>query len=784
MKHTRLVPVTIALATLFLPCRASAAEAKSYVQELNLDFEAADQPQGWFTGGEGYAVSVDKSVQHAGKRSLRIAFEKSGRFGVATGTFPTADARGKRLRLIGYLKAENITTGWAGLWMRVDGPDGVLGFDNMQKRGVTGTKDWARYEIVLDVPEEATNINFGALLTGDGTVWVDTLSFEYAESAKPPPTVVVKGVVKDPEGNPVAGAHVAVVGPMSGRAAGRGRSAAGGRFAIKVPAGKYAITATARGFAAAFNQPSRLGPEETAHDQVVTLGRDGFLLAGRVSDDAGRPVVGVAVRFYRLSGDEGDIFYTETDDKGRYSVKLIPGDGYTVTLESKDHIASPQDARSGADQTVNLEVVRRGPAPDDVVAWVKRRAIALKTPEAEQGFEDMRPLRKIVGKARVVALGEATHGTREFFQLKHRILEFLVETMGFTVFAIEANWPESLAINDYVLHGKGNAKEALAGIYFWTWNTEEVLELIEWMRRYNADRKHKRKIKFCGFDMQTTIVAAREALAYLDKVDPEYAKTVDSLLDPLKSPQAGDAYKAMPQEARTALGDGIDKMLERLDARRRRYVSSSSERGWVLGRQHAVILRQAVKMFAGEGRGFGARDEAMAANIEWILETEPPGTRVVAWAHNGHVSHDRQSGAAPMGSHLAESLGDKYVVFGFAFNQGSFQAIDWTRGRGKGRGLCEHTVGPAPPENLGALFARSGIPIFVLDLRKIPERGTLAKWLGAPRPMRSIGAVFSGEENMSYPIVLGQHFDAMVFVDKTTRARPVKRERTPPGAGR
>jgi hypothetical protein len=72
-------------------------------------------------------------------------------------------------------------------------------------------------------------------------------------------------------------------------------------------------------------------------------------------------------------------------------------------------------------------------------------------------------------------MGEATHGSREFFQMKHRMLEFLAEKMGFTVFAIEANWPESLAVNDFVLNGEGDPAVALAGMYFWTWNTEEVL---------------------------------------------------------------------------------------------------------------------------------------------------------------------------------------------------------------------------------------------------------------------------------------------------------------------
>ena len=139
---------------------------------------------------------------------------------------------------------------------------------------------------------------------------------------------------------------------------------------------------------------------------------------------------------------------TEADGQGRYELDPVPGDGFMILVESDDHVASPVSAESGVDRIVDITLVRLGPAPDEVVAWVKDHAIPLKTAEAEHGFEDMEPLKKLVGDARVVALGEATHGSREFFQLKHRMLEFLVEEMGFTVFAIEANWPESLAVNE------------------------------------------------------------------------------------------------------------------------------------------------------------------------------------------------------------------------------------------------------------------------------------------------------------------------------------------------
>jgi erythromycin esterase len=746
----------------------------SAIEGLNLDFEAADVPEIWYAGGEGYVAVIDRDEKHAGERSLRIEFREQGNFGVATNQFPVDAARGQRLRLSGFLRTKDITTGWAGLWMRVDGSDGVLAFDNMQQRGITGTTGWTRYEVVLDVPDDATNINFGALLTGNGTAWVDSLAFEFAEPEAPPPIVAVTGVVAGPDGRPVGGAHVALVRAMSDRATGRTRSDAEGRFVLEVPAGEYAITVTAKDLTAAYVAPTPFGPDNVADERRVTLGAGGFTIQGTVSDDAGKPVPGAVVRVLRRSNDVADIFYTETDARGHYALDPLPGDGFVILVDSEDHIALPADAEGGVDQTLDLTLVRLGPAPDEVVSWVKRTAIPLETVEAEHGFADMQPLKAVVGDARVVALGEATHGTREFFQLKHRMLEFLVEEMGFTVFAIEANWPECLAINDYVLDGKGDAVEALNGIYFWTWNTEEVLEQIEWMRRYNADPAHENKVKFYGFDMQTPTVAARQAISYLEHVDSEYGKTIADRFEALRQEMAVRDLQSISEEDRRALEESIREVLNRFDTNRDTWVERTDERQWGLARQKVVLLRQVLKMLSGGD--FNARDKAMADNLEWILETEPPGTRVAIWAHNGHIARGGSDAMESMGTHLDRSLGDDYVVLGFAFNKGSFQAIDWTQGRGKGRGLREHTVGPAPEGHWGAAFARTGLPIFVLDLRRIPSEGPVAGWFGVPHPMREIGAAFAGEEQMSHPVVLGDRYDGIIFVDETTRARPVKRK--------
>jgi erythromycin esterase len=144
-----------------------------------------------------------------------------------------------------------------------------------------------------------------------------------------------------------------------------------------------------------------------------------------------------------------------------------------------------------------------------VTDWIASHAIRLETVEARHGFDDLQPLKKVIGSARIVALGEATHGTREFFQLKHRLLEFLATEMGFTIFSIEASMPESYRVNDFVLTGEGDPARLLKGMYFWTWNTEEVLDMILWIREFNQSGTGR--LEFTGFDMQTPTAA--EAIA-------------------------------------------------------------------------------------------------------------------------------------------------------------------------------------------------------------------------------------------------------------------------------
>ncbi|MEM9489765.1 MAG: erythromycin esterase family protein, partial [Myxococcota bacterium] len=308
---------------------------------------------------------------------------------------------------------------------------------------------------------------------------------------------------------------------------------------------------------------------------------------------------------------------------------------------------------------------------------------------------------------------------------------------------------------------------------FWTWDTEEVLALIEWMRRYNADpnNRHKRKLHFYGYDMQYPPVAIAELVAYARRVDPKWAVRLDARSGLLRNQLIYEPYMALKPDQRRALYDTIVQAKAQLVANRQRYAQITGTRAWTYAHLHAAILGQALDVIRGDQVDYQVRDRAMADNLRWLLDTQPEGTKIVSWAHNSHVSHTSSGQVRPMGFFLREALGDDHVNFGFAFNEGSFQARDWTQGYENPGHLAAHTMGPAPAGNVGAELARVGFPIFVLDLRG-PPRGVVATWLGSSHPMRVVGSVFTNSQHMTSDTVLTEHFDGLIFVDRMTRARP------------
>ena len=395
--------------------------------------------------------------------------------------------------------------------------------------------------------------------------------------------------------------------------------------------------------------------------------------------------------------------------------------------------------------------------------WIRSHAIRLQSVEAGQGFDDMQPLAGVVGDARLVALGEATHGTREFFQLKHRMVEFLARQKGFTIFSIEANMPEAYRLNDFVLKGEGDPKQLIEGMYFWTWDTEEFLKMILWMREFN--RQGKGRIEFTGFDMQNPKLAMKTVQSFVGTNDKAFEATVEPIYEEVmqRTKQAWSDEESPSQKQSDHLMAGkCRQVMEHLDQNRSSFLQAGLEVktvDWAI--QNARIVMQYALLRGGEQ----SRDQSMAENVEWIAD-DNPGAKIVLWAANGHVRYAPFPDFNPMGRYLRERFGRGIVSFGFSFNEGSFRAVE------TGRIPREFTVKPLPKGSLDRTLASVGIPLFALDLRDLPKDGPVARWYAKPHPMRNIGGVYS-EKRADSPDPIAstswpQAFDVIVFVDRTT----------------
>ncbi|WP_224246249.1 erythromycin esterase family protein [Hyalangium gracile] len=594
------------------------------------------------------------------------------------------------------------------------------------------------------------------------------------------PRHVLSGKVLGPGGEPIAGARVGLTprAPAWDLRQDAPRTivetGADGSFqAGPLESLAYSVGVYAPSGAVAFGPAVTREREEQVPPVELRLSSSPATLEGAVWDEAGTPVPGAEVRIARLAIPYDDVAYLPPSPDGRYRVTLTPGQ-YAVIARVKGYLPSSKVVTVEATGlTLNLRLEQSPDAAQRqaAIAWVKQKALPLRAVEAGNGFEDLQPLKKVLQDVQVVALGEATHGTREFFQLKHRMLEFLATELGYTLFAIESDVADAHAVNTYVLTGQGDAAQVLAGLGFW--NNEEVLELIRWMRRYNEDPSHTRKLTFHGVDMQGSVKAVETVAEYLLKVDAPFASRVKERLAPLADKkQWFRTLQTLSAEDKKSLAGFVDEVLARFDARKQEYVRGSDARQWARMRHTASVLRQLMERHVSGNRE--VRDRSMAENLRWAMEYEGPETKAVVWAHNGHVTRTQDDGMEwPMGRHLARELGRKLYVFGFAFHQGGFQAWNISRSPAEGRrGMVDFFVPPAPEDTLDAMLGASGLSLAALDLRTVP-RGPVYEWWRHTHRTRSLGFVYSDE---GYPLNLVrplEAYDGLLFVERTTPARPL-----------
>jgi len=396
------------------------------------------------------------------------------------------------------------------------------------------------------------------------------------------------------------------------------------------------------------------------------------------------------------------------------------------------------------------------------------------TPNNTSDFDDLIPLEALLKDRKVVGMGEATHGTKEFFNMKSKMFKFLVTHCGYRIFTIEATYGGTLKVNDYILYGKGDVLSAMRGMGYWTWDTEEVKDLIEWMKTHNTGKPENEKLKFYGFDPQSykgPAIALADYVGEFDKQNlDEFVKGLSILTD------SSDLFFENPKYVNTSYHGNeqvaeISSFIQKWFAEKENpYKSASGKTKYDLAHFNLLVLQQALllKKSSEENYGF-LRDSCMAQNLRWIYELEQ--AKMFAWAHNGHICKSLNSfekDRVCMGIFLDSIFGSAYYTIGFVFNKGNFQAFSWETKK-----MQVFTLPEYRKNTLSNALALAGPEAFFIDLtttnnKLFSTKGNVYYIGGGFRP-----AIW---ERYSKPIIAKKQFDGLIFINTTTSAVPIDRK--------
>ncbi|HYC90658.1 MAG TPA: erythromycin esterase family protein [Thermoanaerobaculia bacterium] len=369
-------------------------------------------------------------------------------------------------------------------------------------------------------------------------------------------------------------------------------------------------------------------------------------------------------------------------------------------------------------------------------SWLRARAVPALDP----------------GDAQVVALGDVTHATHEIYAAKQVIVPQLV-ARGFRVLAFEAPYTEYKALDDYVLHGTGDPAAALNLPLYWFWDTNEILELVQWARAQNAAGLTP-PIRIEGVDPTSPRVTAAEVVAYLRRVDPAFAASAEATYRCIREGYGGAEWCRRDIAAiRTVM-----------EARRAQYELASSAEEFEEMLHAARVVEQGERVLA---EGFNVRDEPMAENI---LRRVARGEKVIVIGHNEHwgrtpyVLDDPHSFIRSAGSILGERLGDRYFVLGSLLLEGTFLAVEYTPGVRSGEIRLQTMTAPSH-DDFALLLSQSR-----LDSMILPLRGVLPAWLAGTHRLRFAGSTVPSRDRatLDVPADLGKKFDAVLYVKTST----------------
>lgn len=417
----------------------------------------------------------------------------------------------------------------------------------------------------------------------------------------------------------------------------------------------------------------------------------------------------------------------------------------------------------------------------ETAAWLRRQAIPIECGTATDLAALGGPLRGV----KIVGMGEVTHGTREFFRLKLRLLRHLVTELGFNVLAIEAGHSAAQAVNDHVVNGRGDRSAVLTGLGSVMWDVEEFAEALDWLRAHNDSAADARKVRFYGLDIWNTEVGRERVLAYVRSVAPREAPSVEELFQAVALGESKGmlvAHRHLDREMYRRVRDLSDFFA----SNRTRFAGATSAADHRDAAYHVEVIRQWLGantgadesldfLPAGKGLNNLARSVYMARNLRHLVERAGADAKVVVWAHAYHLGvglHDDVHGVVPnMGRLLRDRFGHRYYVFCMELGGGEYLA----RALLPDRTLGDLTTGTVPPPPDGSLpwqLSKAGGAGFVVDLRTAERSSRVGEWLAEKRVTHSISWLFGGHIGIYTRAVPAVAYDGVVFVAATSPTTP------------
>ncbi len=380
---------------------------------------------------------------------------------------------------------------------------------------------------------------------------------------------------------------------------------------------------------------------------------------------------------------------------------------------------------------------------NDALIELNSIAIEFNGSAPDQNSTDLK-LVKGLGDAKIVGLGEATHGSKEFFEMKHRIFKYLVEEKGFRIMGFECDLAESLYLDHYITTG-----EIVTGdpdlrtmmrnkIHFWTWRVEEVARLIEWMRDFNVNREASDMVHLYGVDCQSLKDASFFFNRFFGSNKPEIWEEFKDFFEELDKTDYS-TLAALNGDSKENFKNNLLALKNRI-IEFREQLMGTGEREYLIHQRIAETLLQNFNLIADN---IGNRDHYMGENALWLSELNSGG--VALWAHNSHSCYKLKASGKSMGKYMKDLVGNDYHAVAFGFAKGSFVAKEEFANKTYGNVVVQEITREPMKDSINELFYKADSEKIILRLNDVEQAGTLKSWLNTGRYHQSIGALYGNE---------------------------------------